>query len=89
LTDCRRRYLTARVVGSCAGDVKSADGFKVSSWAYGDLFFAVDDAQMGVFDDDGDDLAAVTGAVLDVLAGDHDAPLRRLTDQQHQLPADA
>jgi Domain of unknown function (DUF6766) len=41
--------------------VKSDDGFEVSSWTYGDLFFAVQDAQMGVFDDDGDDLAAVTG----------------------------
>jgi hypothetical protein len=28
---------------------------------------------MGVFDDDGDNLAAMRGAELDVLAGDHDA----------------
>ncbi|HET6841247.1 MAG TPA: hypothetical protein VFK06_06120, partial [Candidatus Angelobacter sp.] len=67
------RCLTTLGIGSCACDVKSDDGFEVSSWTYGDLFFAVQDAQMGVFDDDGDDLAAVTGAELDVLAGDHDA----------------
>ena len=67
------RCLTTLGIGSCACDVKSDDGFEVSSWTSGDLFFAVQDAQMGVFDDDGDDLAAVTGAELDVLAGDHDA----------------
>jgi hypothetical protein len=65
--------LTTLGVGSCAGDVKSGDGFEVSSWTYGDLFFAVQDAQMRVFDDDGDDLTAVTGAEFDVLAGDHNA----------------
>jgi len=37
------------------------------------------DAQMGVLDDDGDDLAAVTGAELDVLAGDHDAAAGPIT----------
>lgn len=71
--------MTAWVVGSCAGDVKSGDGFEVSSWTYGDLFFAVHDAQMGVLDDDGDHLAAVTGAELDVLAGDHDAAAGPIT----------
>lgn len=71
--------MTAWVVGSCAGDVKSGDGFEVSSWTYGDLFFAVHGAQMGVLYDDGDDLAAVTGAELDVLAGDHDAAAGPIT----------
>jgi hypothetical protein len=69
------RCLTTLGIGSCACDVKSDDGFEVSSWTYGDLFFAVQDAQMGVFDDDGDDLAAVTGAELDVLAATMMRPL--------------
>jgi len=51
-------------VGSCACDVKPGDGFEVSWWTYGYLVFAVQDAQMRVLDDDGDDLAAVTGPSL-------------------------
>jgi hypothetical protein len=65
--------LTVLGVGSRAGDVESGDGFQVSSWAYGDLFFAVQDAQVGVLNDDRDDFAAVAGAKLDALASDHDA----------------
>jgi hypothetical protein len=36
------------------------------------IFLAVQDAQVGVFDDDGDDLAGVAWAWLDALFGDHD-----------------
>jgi hypothetical protein len=36
--------LTVFGIGSGAGDVKPGDGFEVSSWSYGDLFFAVQDA---------------------------------------------
>jgi hypothetical protein len=40
--------MTILGVGSCSGDVKPGDGFEVSSWSCGDLFFAVQDAQVGV-----------------------------------------
>lgn len=65
--------MTVHGFGSCAGDMESGDGFQVSSWAYGDLFFAVQDPQVGVLDDDGDDFAAVTRAELDALPSDRDA----------------
>ena len=35
---------------------------------YGDLFFAVQDTQVRVLDDDGDDFAAVARTQIDVLA---------------------
>jgi hypothetical protein len=60
------------VVGACAADVESSDGFEISSWIYGDLFFAVHDTQVRVLDD-GDDFATVTWTEIDVRAGDRAA----------------
>jgi hypothetical protein len=72
-----QEVLDGFVVGCCltcagAGDVESGHWCEVSSGSDGDFFFAVHHAQVGVFDDDGDDLAGVTWAELDALSGDHD-----------------
>ncbi|WP_439664802.1 hypothetical protein ACSHWB_31935 [Lentzea sp. HUAS TT2] len=49
------------------------DRFEALTGSDSDLFAAVQDAQVGVFDDDGDQLAAVTRPELDPLAAGQDA----------------
>lgn len=66
--------MTLLEVGAGAGYVESSDGFGASARADCDLFFAVKDAQVGVLDDDRDDLSSVTRTEFDALPGDHDAP---------------
>ncbi|MEU6189054.1 hypothetical protein [Nocardia sp. NPDC047038] len=53
--------------------MEAGDEFRALARADGDLFFAVQDSQVGVFDDDGDELAAVAGSEFDALADDKDA----------------
>jgi hypothetical protein len=57
-------YLRDRLPGymdAGAGDVQAGDRVEVAAGADGEFLLAVQDAQVGVFDDDGDELAGVAG----------------------------
>jgi hypothetical protein len=60
-------------VCALASNVEAGDGGGVSARADGEFFVAVEDAVVGVFDDDGDEFSGVAGPELDVLLVDHDA----------------
>ena len=57
--------MTSAEVGAFASDMEAGDRGGVAAGLDGQFFVAVQDPEMGVFDDDGDQLAGVAGSQLE------------------------